>query len=220
MSPPPGPDCERRRDTFPAEPANAYSSLAFLAGAAVLAARAAGPQPGDAGSDRLAAASLAANGLGSFWYHARYGRASRWGHDWAIAALLWMLAVGGAGPRTRRRLEVAGLGATAAVHAALPDSSPIVHAVAITTFAVASARATDPDPGERQKRRRRRLVTTAALAAGGACYVAGRTGSPCCRPDRLLQPHAAWHVLAAVASTGLALDVADRRGRQGPRSDD
>lgn len=42
-------------------------------------------------------------------------------------------------------------------------------------------------------------VGAAALTAGLAAYGVGRTGGPLCRPDSLLQPHAAWHVLAAVA---------------------
>ena len=47
----------------------------------------------------------------------------------------------------------------------------------------------------------RRTAYRAALAAaaGAACWWAGRTASPWCRPDSLLQPHAAWHLLGAVA---------------------
>jgi hypothetical protein len=58
--------------------------------------------------------------------------------------------------------------------------------------------------------RRVGLAGTASIA-GAACYAAGRTGSRCCRPDSRLQLHAAWHVLAAVAATALALDLADAR---------
>jgi hypothetical protein len=39
----------------------------------------------------------------------------------------------------------------------------------------------------------------AATAAGAACWWAGRTVSPWCDPDSLLQPHAAWHLLGALA---------------------
>jgi hypothetical protein len=42
-------------------------------------------------------------------------------------------------------------------------------------------------------------VALAATAAGLACWWAGRTTSPWCDPDRLLQPHAAWHLLGAAA---------------------
>jgi hypothetical protein len=49
---------------------------------------------------------------------------------------------------------------------------------------------------------RGRVAYRAALAtaaAGAACWWAGRTASPWCDPDSLLQGHAAWHLLAAVA---------------------
>ena len=38
-----------------------------------------------------------------------------------------------------------------------------------------------------------------ALAAAGILNLLGRTGAPLCHPDSLAQPHAAWHVLTAVA---------------------
>jgi hypothetical protein len=43
------------------------------------------------------------------------------------------------------------------------------------------------------------LTALAAAAAGAACWWAGRTSSPWCRPDSVLQPHAAWHLLSAAA---------------------
>jgi hypothetical protein len=47
----------------------------------------------------------------------------------------------------------------------------------------------------------------AAAAAGLGAYALGRTGGPACDPASLLQPHAAWHTLMAVAlgSWGAAL---------------
>ena len=38
-----------------------------------------------------------------------------------------------------------------------------------------------------------------ALAAAGILNLLGRTGAPLCSPESLAQPHAAWHVLTAVA---------------------
>jgi hypothetical protein len=52
-------------------------------------------------------------------------------------------------------------------------------------------------------------VALAAAAAGAACWWAGRTASPWCDPDSLLQPHAAWHLLGALALGGWALAVLD-----------
>ena len=48
----------------------------------------------------------------------------------------------------------------------------------------------------------RRVAYRAALAmtaAGAACWWLGRTASPWCDPDSLLQGHAAWHLLGAAA---------------------
>jgi hypothetical protein len=42
-------------------------------------------------------------------------------------------------------------------------------------------------------------LALAATAAGAACWWAGRSASPWCDPDSLLQPHAAWHLLSAFA---------------------
>jgi hypothetical protein len=53
----------------------------------------------------------------------------------------------------------------------------------------------------------------AATATGAACWWLGRTASPWCDPDSLLQGHAAWHLLGATALAcwGLAaLDPPDQ----------
>lgn len=49
----------------------------------------------------------------------------------------------------------------------------------------------------------------AAAAAGAACWWLGRTTSPWCDPDSLLQGHAAWHLLAAAALAAWAVAVLD-----------
>jgi hypothetical protein len=49
------------------------------------------------------------------------------------------------------------------------------------------------------RRRPGYLAALAAAGAGAACWWAGRTASPWCDPDSLLQGHAAWHLLGAAA---------------------
>jgi len=49
----------------------------------------------------------------------------------------------------------------------------------------------------------------AAAAAGAACWWLGRTQSPWCDPDSLLQGHAAWHLLGAAALACWALAALD-----------
>jgi len=58
----------------------------------------------------------------------------------------------------------------------------------------------------RRRRARRRFVIAAALlAVATAINLVTRTGDPLCRPDSLLQGHAAWHVLTALALREWAL---------------
>ena len=52
----------------------------------------------------------------------------------------------------------------------------------------------------------RRVAAVSCLSAGAAVHAASRTGRVLCRPDSLLQGHALWHVLGAVA-VALAADT-------------
>jgi hypothetical protein len=69
-----------------------------------------------------------------------------------------------------------------------------------------------PWAGLSRDRRGAYRVGLAATAAGAACWWAGRTASPWCDPDSLLQGHAAWHLLtaAALAAWGRAVLEGDR----------
>ena len=67
------------------------------------------------------------------------------------------------------------------------------------------ARAGMPWVGWTPRRRTAYRAALTAAAAGGACWWLGRTASPWCDPDSLLQAHAAWHLLAAVALACWAL---------------
>ncbi|CAN5209528.1 hypothetical protein BH18ACT4_BH18ACT4_04760 [soil metagenome] len=208
-----GSDCERRRDRYPEEPSNCLSSIAFLPGAAVLAARARRPHCADPTSDRLLALAMAANGIGSAAYHARCTPVSRWLHDWAITSILWLLGTGTMKPRWRHHTEVGGLAAAAAAHAVQPGTAPVVQGLA--ALSMARTWFGPKQPGQRTVSASSPAVGSALLALAGACYVAGRTGSPWCKPDSRLQFHAGWHVLAAAGVTILALDVDSRRGAHG-----
>jgi hypothetical protein len=64
---------------------------------------------------------------------------------------------------------------------------------------VGRAPAGAPTPAWTPRRRARYRAAWAAATAGAACWWLGRTASPWCDPDSLLQPHAAWHLLGAAA---------------------
>jgi hypothetical protein len=65
----------------------------------------------------------------------------------------------------------------------------------------------------RSIRSQRRLWMKAAgiFAVALLAYVAGRSGSPLCRPDSLWQFHGAWHVLTAAAAGCAAVAMGRRR---------
>ena len=75
------------------------------------------------------------------------------------------------------------------------------------------ARAGMPWVGWTPRRRTAYQAALAAAAAGAACWWAGRTASPWCDSDSLLQGHAAWHLLAAVALACWALAAFDPSGQ-------
>ncbi|WP_238886644.1 hypothetical protein [Mycobacterium sp. IDR2000157661] len=62
------------------------------------------------------------------------------------------------------------------------------------------------------------LMPATIFGVGLVAYVAGRSGSPLCRPDSLWQFHGAWHVLSAVAALAAAVVMA--RGDDGPGRDE
>lgn len=149
-------DCEAVRQAVVAQPAAATTSLAFVAGSLVVLAR------GDGSTGvRIYAATMAAVGLGSWWYHGPQAAGAEAVHDATIGVLL----AEAAGIPLIRRLR---------------GDAPLVSA-----------------PG--------RLAWTwtavGLLATAGGAYVLGRTESPLCRPESLLQAHGLWHLLAAGAFT-------------------
>lgn len=80
-------------------------------------------------------------------------------------------------------------------HGPMPPGAELVH-----DGAIAALVATVPLVWWRHGLRRRPpTLTLVAGAAAIAVNLLSRTGAPLCRPDSLLQGHAAWHVLTALA---------------------
>jgi hypothetical protein len=78
-------DCERIRDGFIGQPANAASSLAFIGAAVPLWKR--------GGAWRWVAAALAFEGVGSVAYHGPGGRFAKFVHDIGIVGLIAAFAL-------------------------------------------------------------------------------------------------------------------------------
>ncbi|OBG20713.1 hypothetical protein A5765_22685 [Mycolicibacterium celeriflavum] len=88
--------------------------------------------------------------------------------------------------------------------AGLVHDWPIVAAAAVYTVGLVR--------GVRGKRRSAWFTAAGILALGVAAYVAGRSGSPLCRPDSLWQYHGAWHILSGTAGGVAAWAMMSARG--------
>ena len=108
----------------------------------------------------------------------------------AAAAVLWR-----GGPRVPAvALGIVGLGSVL-YHGPMSPGAETVHDGSILAMlavgAVTWKRGALPRPP---------VAALAALGAGVAVNLLTRTGAPLCRPDSLVQGHAAWHVLTAAAA--------------------
>lgn len=196
-------DGERVRAGVVAQPANAASSIAYLAaGAWLWRRRRHGEVPALRGA---VAAALVADGVGGVGFHGPGDRASRWVHD--VGLLTTVAALGAVDlVRAGRLTHRGGIGALAGVAGGAavvvgvrPGSTNLLSAA--LGGAAAAAQVMSARRGPRADRRAVRLRAAAAgLAATGALVnVASRPGGPWSRPDARLQGHAAWHVLTAAA---------------------
>jgi hypothetical protein len=164
-------DCERLHDGLVAQPVNTASALALVAVGAWLIGR--GLRPG-AGPGR--------QGTEGSEEPRRGASVGRVGFGLAVAAAgIGSVDYHGPGSPAARLLHDGGLYA-------------VVGFVAVAEVARLAGRGRLA-PGRRVAYR----AALAAAAAGAACWWLGRTRSPWCDPDSLLQGHAAWHLLGAAA---------------------
>jgi hypothetical protein len=196
-----GSDCEAWHPGLLHQPVNALSSLAYVLAGAWLATR-----PGDGAADRMRGvvygAAVAGTGLGSLLYHGPQWAGSAFVHDAAVPAALLFIAVDDValvrGWTRRREMAgyAAGLGAASLLVAVVPASSGTAAAASgalAVTAEVVVARRGWRAPG------RTVLTVAGTVVAAGVAALAGRTGSPWCRPHSLVQGHAWWHLLTVAA---------------------
>ena len=81
-------------------------------------------------------------------------------------------------------------------HGPMPPGAEALHDGAIVGLVAAACAVA----WRRRSFARPPALALVALAAGGAVNVLTRTGAAFCRPDSLLQGHAAWHVLTALGA--------------------
>jgi len=204
-------DCERIGDGLLAQPVNALSALAYVvAGLAVLA---------KAGHRRVMlgyGVALIAVGVGSVDFHGPDGFGARWLHDVTIVVVLLLVVAHDTG----RPAVIAAALVVAPAAAVWPEIGTAALALLIAAAVIAEVVVYQ----HRARPLTRATIGTAlALTAGAAVFVLTRTDAPLCRPDALVQGHAVWHVLTAVALgmwglTALRSDEAAGRNQASARS--
>jgi hypothetical protein len=191
-------DCEEIRPGLIAQPANAVSSLSYVAAGGWVARR--GLQAGRPAAMAFGAL-LAAVGVGSVLYHGPCPPGAQQAHDTSLAATLGLvvlhnsIAVMGLERDVPDLLQIG-----AAVGAAVPvlprgrhtNSLVALLGAAAVTTEVISVRAGSHGP-------RPAAAAGVGLALGAAVLALSRTGGPLCRPKSLLQGHALWHLLSATS---------------------
>lgn len=198
-------DCERLSGGLVAQPVNTATSLAFVFGAVWLYVRlGTGGRPG-AWRVGIYASAMVAAGLGSVVYHGGYlPDTARLLHDIGLVAVpVALVAVDVAHVRGMRAsraavLFVGLLGAALLVLVGRPAAWSLVLGAVIASAAAAEFvrwRSAGSRPG------RAWVLALAVAAAALPLQLLGRTGGPLCEPTSLLQPHAGWHLLSAVAVT-------------------
>lgn len=204
MLPPPQPlgatDCERIRDGRIAQPANTISSAALAVIGLGIVAR--GRLRSDPRRSYAFGSTVAAAGIGSVIYHGPGGRLGHWVHDATLASMVAFLPIDNLRAlrswRAGRALAAFG-GASAAAGTLLAmrpswvQELPTVLGVVGAATEVAARRRRPPAAGRLHR------VSDGLWGLAFTSYVVGRTESPLCRPDSMLQPHGLWHMLAGAA---------------------
>lgn len=199
--------CELYSDSFWGQPVTGVTSLAFvISGAAILTGR-----RGREGRVPFALLVIGI-GVGSFIQHGPNPWWQAWAHDLPLAGTLAFVAMDAASDLTGRRLSplwwIVPSAAMVPIVWLGPEFS-IAGQSALATAAIGlnllRARAR---PGLR-----RLLLTSLGILGTGALIGTLGDRTSLCRPDSLLQGHAAWHILAALALWWLAPAIGSRTAR-------
>lgn len=209
-------DCEDLDVGSLVQPINAVTSLAFsIVGLAMIGwARAA------SGRELVVrwafVGAMVATGVGSFLYHGPQTTGSGFLHDVTFLTALLVLATANAaaglgwGDRSVATVFLGSVAVVSLVLIAVPTSTNALTAVAIVGI-VASDIALF---GQRGRGTPWYLAAVGLLGLALVTNAFGRTGSPLCDPDSVLQLHGAWHLLAASALGCYAVATGAVRARR------
>lgn len=197
-------DCEELGEGFLVQPINALTSFAYVAVGLAIALVAAGRSSRPVDS-YVYAACVAAVGLGSVAFHGPQPEGSRFMHDLPILIAVVFIAVWDLRvlvPSFRFVLPAFAVGAILAtvlsvvsIDAGAVATGLMLAGVAVEEFLILR-RGLRPG-GDATHRYAAWAVLGVAAVAGGS-WLLGRTGSPACDPDGVLQFHGLWHLLSSV----------------------
>jgi hypothetical protein len=195
-------DCELIRSGWFAQPVNTWSSLAYVVAAAAVLAWARRGSASRRTDAVVLALLLVATAVGSVDFHGPQSAAARAGHDLGIVGVLAFVATFDAAllnswPRRVRYIALCAAVAIAGLLIALDDDLGL----ALVVLGVGVAVVLEVLVLRRGLRPLGRSygLLVGAITIGGVVNVLGRTGGALCSPESLLQGHALWHVLTAVA---------------------
>lgn len=197
-------DCEELGDGWFVQPVNALSSFSYVAVGAIVVGHAL--RRGRATVDTwVFGALLAAIGLGSVAFHGPQPTGARLMHDLPILLTVIYVAASDLAlvrdrPVLRWQVFVPAAVVAAGVMAVSVDAGIALTGVGVAAIAaleVVIHRRRLRDLADRT-RRRSAAVVIAVTTVGAATWLLGRTGSPACDPDGVLQFHGVWHVLSAM----------------------
>ncbi len=191
-------DCEEIGSGLLAQPVNALSSLAYVAGGSWVARR--GAQSGRPAAMAFGGV-LGAVGAGSVLYHGPCPPGAQQAHDASLAAAMGLVVLHNTAAMTGRHGRAPGLvHLGAAVVAALPVLPSGRYTNPVVALLGVSALATEVQSVRYGIHARRpAAISAGTFALGALIHALSRTGGPLCRPHSRLQGHALWHVLSAVS---------------------
>ena len=214
-------DCEAIRDGWIAQPVNALTSLVFLVAGAWIAGRAR-KAPLERAELWAFGLAVASNAAGSFLFHGPRFVGSRWIHDLSALAVPAFVAVHDLGlvrgwpvPSRLRWFVIVltGVGVMLVVPGSLMPLGFVAAASAGVGELLAFRAGYRPRPGRASGSQLAVWsVGLGTLTLAGLSFLLGRSGSPLCEPESLLQLHGGWHALVAVASMAWALAAFELRG--------
>jgi len=213
-------DCERLLDGPLVQPVNAWTSLAYSLVGLLLIVTFRSSRGRERWYRAVFGVLLVLTGIGSFLYHGPQSAGAGFAHDVTFLAALWFLVsidLGAALDRPARFAWSLFAGLTAlggAILLAFPTVTNFLTGVAVVALIVSDV----------MLRRRggtdgRILgIALGLFAVSLVANVLGKTGGPFCSPGSLVQYHAFWHTLSAMALGAYYLStVGPRNLEEAPR---